>query len=756
MTSTPEPQPRKLGKYEVRREVGRGGMSIVYEGFDPLISRRVALKTFLTGPQEGGASDGLLARMRREAQAAGRLSHPHIVAVYDYGEESLADASGVVRSSAYIAMEYIDGRSLDSYLASQERFALPQTLRIMSQLLDALGYSHSHGVVHRDIKPANIMLLPDGTVKVADFGIARIESSTLTQMGTVLGSPAYMSPEQFMGQTVDARSDLYSAGVVLYQLLTGELPFSGSFSTVMHRVLNEQASPPSALNVQVSTSLDPIVRKAMAKRPEERYQSASEFQEALERAGTTGSDARSAAQSSDDKTQLRSAATDSSGARGRAPHRVAVIGLAGLSCLAALGAVWFLLAHPARGPGRAASGEPATPQAKAAAPAPALLEPPADGKSALISALGIIHPSAGEQERDGTATEHALWGEARRQLIAKAAALYVQPRSLHANYDLLRSRLLAQPDQFITAVLRQGQPETVQDGSIVGTLWAAVSVRDVQKALNQISHDERVEFIRNHGDPRIAVSIRVFDPSQSSADGAQRSAVAENILKDRIRSFGFEIVDREQARPPADFYVDGEVRFKKLSARLAASGLTIEKYVLTSWTVKAVDATSGEEVYHNTKIPQRQSWATQELALADIGNLIGGEFSPTFFLQYFDFRPMRVRLRFTALPPDLSSRVLDEINGNLNVLSAVLVPASSDVLFDAQLSASDEGAAHLVLQSIVAPLNAKIGTSCFSLASGDGPNYTVAFDAVCRTADRIRRLQKAPPEPLAGLTAASI
>ncbi|HLW22734.1 MAG TPA: hypothetical protein VKT22_00065, partial [Steroidobacteraceae bacterium] len=365
-------------------------------------------------------------------------------------------------------------------------------------------------------------------------------------------------------------------------------------------------------------------------------------------------------------------------------------------------------------------------------------------------------PSAGEQDRDGAATEHALWGEARRQLIAKAAALYVQPRSLHANYDLLRTRLLAQPDQFITAVLRQGQPETVQDGSIVGTLWAAVSVRDVQKALNQISHDERVEFIRNHGDPRIAVSIRVFDPSQSFEDGAQRSAVAENILKDRIRSFGFEIVDREQARPPADFYVDGEVRFKKLSARLAASGLTIEKYVLTSWTVKAVDATSGEEVYHNTKIPQRQSWATQELALADIGNLIGGEFSPTFFLQYFDFRPMRVRLRFTALPPDLSSRVLDEINGNLNVLSAVLVPASSDVLFDAQLSASDEGAAHLVLQSIVAPLNAKIGTSCFSLASGDGPNYTVAFDAVCRTADRIRRLQKAPPEPLAGLTAASI
>ena len=275
--------PQKLGKYEVRREVGRGGMGIVYEGFDPVIRRRVALKTFINEYFDESRPDNLLTRLRREAQAAGRLSHPNIIAVYDYGEEIVKDAAGAEKTTAFIAMEFIEGRSLQSHFEAQERFPIPEINRIMSELLDALEYSHSHGVVHRDIKPANIILLADGTVKVADFGVARIESSTLTQIGTVLGSPSYMSPEQFMGQTVDGRSDLYSAGVVWYQLLTAEVPFTGAFTTIMHRVLNDDAPPPSALNVQVPRAFDAVVRRAMAKRPDERFQSAAEFKRALAR-----------------------------------------------------------------------------------------------------------------------------------------------------------------------------------------------------------------------------------------------------------------------------------------------------------------------------------------------------------------------------------------------------------------------------------------------------------------------------------------
>ena len=173
-----------LGKYEIRREIGRGAMGVVYEGFDPLIKRLVAIKTVRADRLAGEESSAVIARFRREAQAAGRLNHPNIVSIYDFGEEN-----GIW----YIAMEYIKGRELKDYFDRDGRFSLADTARIMSQILEALGASHSQGVVHRDIKPANIFLLPDGTVKVGDFGIAHIETSSMTQVGTVLGTPSYMS-----------------------------------------------------------------------------------------------------------------------------------------------------------------------------------------------------------------------------------------------------------------------------------------------------------------------------------------------------------------------------------------------------------------------------------------------------------------------------------------------------------------------------------------------------------------------------------
>ena len=203
----------KLGKYEIRGELGRGAMGVVYEGYDPLIERVVALKTIRADQLVGENAREIVARFRREAQAAGRLSHPNIVSIYDFGEDA-----GVW----YIAMEFIKGRELKEYFEAQQRFSTADSVRIMTQILSALGYSHKLGVIHRDIKPANIILLPDGSVKVADFGIAHIESSELTQVGAVLGTPSYMSPEQIQGLPIDGRSDLFSVGVILYQFLTGE------------------------------------------------------------------------------------------------------------------------------------------------------------------------------------------------------------------------------------------------------------------------------------------------------------------------------------------------------------------------------------------------------------------------------------------------------------------------------------------------------------------------------------------------------
>src|SRR6478609_7243751 len=262
----------QLGKYEIRRELARGAMGIVYEGYDPLIRRRVALKTIRPEQLEGERTGDAIARFRREAQAAGRLSHPNIVAIHDFDQDQ-----GVW----YIAMEFVDGRELKDCFAADERFRMPDIERIMTQILDALEYSHRQGVVHRDIKPANIFLLADGTVKVADFGIAHIESSNLTQVGTVVGTPNYMSPEQIMGLPVDGRSDIFSTGVILYQFLTGGRPFAGSSTTTMQKVLKEEPLPPSTLNVQLPPAIDSVVRRALAKRADDRFPTAQAFADAL-------------------------------------------------------------------------------------------------------------------------------------------------------------------------------------------------------------------------------------------------------------------------------------------------------------------------------------------------------------------------------------------------------------------------------------------------------------------------------------------
>lgn len=262
-----------LGKYEIKRTLGRGAMGIVYEGWDPIIARRVAIKTVkLPENADDPETEEALARFRREAQAAGRLTHPNIVGVFDYGETN---------DLAYIVMEFVDGPPLKTLLDKEERFALTDAIRVMEDLLAGLQFSHERGVVHRDIKPANVMLTSAGQVKIADFGIARIESSSMTQAGTLLGTPAYMSPEQFMGQVVDARTDIYSSGVLLYQLLTGERPFEGGLSAIMHKALNTEPPVPSQLSVTAPPALDAVVRRAMAKRPEDRFASATVFAEAV-------------------------------------------------------------------------------------------------------------------------------------------------------------------------------------------------------------------------------------------------------------------------------------------------------------------------------------------------------------------------------------------------------------------------------------------------------------------------------------------
>jgi serine/threonine protein kinase len=266
--------PQQLGKYRITEVLGEGAMGVVYKGFDPDIQRTVALKTIRTQLDTEDDSPGAAAsRFRNEAQAAGRLAHPGIVAVYDFGRD---------QHVAYIAMEFVEGRSLASYLTAKVRFTDTDIVGIMSQLLDALGHAHDKGVWHRDIKPANIIMTTGGRLKVADFGIARIETQHLTQTHYMVGTPSHMAPEQFLGKPMDRRVDIYGAGVVLYQLLAGRAPFVGTTEALMYKVVNDMPEPPSVVEGAARPGwFDAVIARALAKRPSDRFSTTYEFKQAL-------------------------------------------------------------------------------------------------------------------------------------------------------------------------------------------------------------------------------------------------------------------------------------------------------------------------------------------------------------------------------------------------------------------------------------------------------------------------------------------
>jgi len=264
--------PATIGKYQVQDVLGQGGMGIVYRAFDPAIERTVAIKVITKSALDPSDLQYVLTRFRHEARAVGRLTHPRIAAIYDYGEDD---------DLAYIVMELVNGKSLFHHLQGEARFGLKESGELVRQLLDGLGYAHAQGVVHRDIKPSNILINDDGRLKLTDFGIARLDTSTLTQVGEIMGSPGYMSPEQFLGTDIDARGDIYSVGVIAYELLAARRPFIGNNAEVMRQALNERPSSPSDLNPKISVQLDWAVHKALAKKREDRFQTAKEFSDAF-------------------------------------------------------------------------------------------------------------------------------------------------------------------------------------------------------------------------------------------------------------------------------------------------------------------------------------------------------------------------------------------------------------------------------------------------------------------------------------------
>lgn len=270
-------------RYELGEPIGRGGMADVFEAFDSRLNRTVAIKILRSDLAHDPA---FIARFRKEAQAAAALNHPTIVAVYDTGEDIYGEGRSAT-NVPYIVMEYVDGTTLRDIIKSGRKLPPERALRIIAGVLDALAYSHRHGIIHRDIKPANIMIARSGDVKVMDFGIARAladASNTMTGGQTVMGTAQYLSPEQAKGEAVDARSDLYSAGVLLYELLTGRPPFSGeSPVAIAYQHVSEIPTYPSQIDPAIPKSVDSVVMHSLNKSAKDRYQTAEEFQTDVER-----------------------------------------------------------------------------------------------------------------------------------------------------------------------------------------------------------------------------------------------------------------------------------------------------------------------------------------------------------------------------------------------------------------------------------------------------------------------------------------
>src|SRR5438067_1669291 len=281
MAAAPAPDLKTLGRYNIERTLGKGAMGVVYEGIDPRLGRRVAIKTILKSHLDEDTAKDYSMRFVREAQAVARLNHPNIVQVYDFGEEG---------DIAYLVMEFIKGKELKTFFDAAERFDLKEAVRIMAELCEALDFAHNAGIIHRDIKPANVMIDAQARTKLTDFRVARVQDSDKTsvertQAGTMVGTPAYMSPEQITGGNIDKRTDVFSAGIILYQFLTGEKPFTGSGAwTIAKKIIQEEPPLPSSLNNAITPVFDAVVNKALAKNPDQRYQSARDLAVALRRA----------------------------------------------------------------------------------------------------------------------------------------------------------------------------------------------------------------------------------------------------------------------------------------------------------------------------------------------------------------------------------------------------------------------------------------------------------------------------------------
>lgn len=391
-------------------------------------------------------------------------------------------------------------------------------------------------------------------------------------------------------------------------------------------------------------------------------------------------------------------------------------------------------------------------------PAPAAME------TIVVSAEGLADPNAETYQRDKGLLLDALREDARRQVVEKAVGTFVESSTLVENYELIHDRVLTRSEGLIKQVIKESEPWLGEDGFMHLLLKAEVILSNVREAVESMSREERVQLIKERGNPRIAVSVTVRDTERGTQVPPERSAVAENLLKEHISGFGYRVWSRDSGSESetaggADFIISGEAKFKPRSVRLKASGITLTKYVLTSWTVKCTASDTGEEIYFNSKLPKNKSWNDEDAALQDIGRLIGQEFSQEFFEDYL-MQPARIfELRVTGLPDyDTGMLLKKELIGLRPVFNVDLrtFDAKGVSVYEVEFSGRRGNFVQIVNDTVVKPLNKKLQTKAFSLLSARGDAVELAFRVEGDVEEVVGNFKSMPPASLSDAPAGRI
>jgi len=370
----------------------------------------------------------------------------------------------------------------------------------------------------------------------------------------------------------------------------------------------------------------------------------------------------------------------------------------------------------------------------------------------IVSAEGLADPHADTYKRDKGLLIDALREDARRQVIEKAVGTFVESSTLVENYELLHDRVLTRSKGLIKQVIKESEPWEGEDGFMHMLLKAEVYLTNVRDAVQDMSRAERVNLIKERGNPRIAVSVTIRDAERGTNASPERSAVAENLLKERISGFGYRVwSEKEGGEGDSDFVIRSEVKFMARSVRLKASGLNLTKYVLTSWTVKCEANDTGEEIYFNSKVPKSKGWASEDEALEDIGRLIGEEFTQEFFEDHL-MRPTRIlQFRVSDLPDyDMGMLLKKELIGLRPVLNVDLrdFDAKGVSVFEVEFSGKGGNFVQIVNDTVVHPLNSKLKSKVFHLLSARGDAVDVAFRSEEAVDTVVRRFKEMPPASL--------